>query len=110
MYFWIQNLQRNISLIPVDRLGLDKYATLSAGDEAPFVVADDCVILQKSMDSTGAETQGEILFNFVIHVCFTVTRGCDTAQIRHIKSMGYSPTRFFQVIHMINVPRLKTHI
>ena len=46
---WIQNLQWNISQIPFNRLGLDMVGL--------------CVILQKSMDSTSAETQGELLFN-----------------------------------------------
>ena len=95
---WIQNLQWNRSQISVDCLGLDTYVTLSAEDEAALVVVGHCVILQKSMDSTGAETQGELLFNFILS---TVSRDCDTAQIRYIKSMGYYPSEKKQ--HAVNI-------
>ena len=60
---WIQNLQWNISQIPFNCLGLDTYAIFSVGDEAAFVMVGLYVILQKSMDSASAETQGELLFN-----------------------------------------------
>ena len=86
---WIQNRQWNRYQIPVDCLGLDTYVTLSAEDEAALVVVGHCVILQKSMDSTGAKTQGELRFSFILS---TVSRDCDTAQIRSIKSMGYYPS------------------
>ena len=33
-------------------------------DEAALVVVGHCLILQKSMDSTSAETPGELLFTF----------------------------------------------
>ena len=76
---WIQNLQWNRSQIPVDCLGLDTYATFSAGDEAALVVIGHCVILQQSIDSNSAETQGELLFNFII--CSTVSSECDKSDI-----------------------------
>ena len=54
---WIRNFQWNRYQSPVHSLGLDTYATFSTGDEAALVVVGHCLILQKSMDSTSAETR-----------------------------------------------------
>ena len=77
---WIQNRQWNRSQIIVDCSGLHTYAPFSIGDEAALVVVGHCMILPKSIDSTSAETQGELLCKFI--VCSTVSWDCDTAQIR----------------------------
>ena len=60
---WTPNLQWNRSHIPEDCLGLHTYATLSTGDEAALVVVGHCLTKQKSMDSTSAGTQGELLLH-----------------------------------------------
>ena len=39
-------------------LGLHAHTTFSTGDEAALVVVDHSLILQKSRDSTSAETRG----------------------------------------------------
>ena len=58
-------------------IGLHTYTTFSTGDKAALVVVGHCLIFQKSMDCTSAETRGELLFTFI--VCSTVLWDCDVS-------------------------------